>query len=236
MSTSPRQRFNVHGLLAALALCMVLSPYSECCAQPQAQYPGDWAGQLEAMAQTEFATLTTLTETASGNPVSVLQVGTGDARSKRAVAVVGSVHASHLLGGELALMMAKKLVDQAAEDASILNLTTFYFIPFPNPDASLDCFAGCGWENNLNSRSDDLDDDFRVDEDGYDDLNGDGVITMMRVEWPGGAYRTHPADQRVMIKAEVLSPVVTILAPLITVPASIFSFPPSSKYTSPSRI
>ncbi|MDZ7618345.1 MAG: M14 family zinc carboxypeptidase, partial [Patescibacteria group bacterium] len=40
------------------------------------------------------------------------------------------------------------------------------------------------------------------DEDGPSDLNGDGWITAMRVEEPGGPYMEHPADARVMILAD----------------------------------
>ena len=40
-------------------------------------------------------------------------------------------------------------------------------------------------------------------EDGYDDLDGNGKITWMRVESPVGDHTTHPDDPRVLIKADI---------------------------------
>jgi hypothetical protein len=48
----------------------------------------------------------------------------------------------------------------------------------------------------------DDDNDGRVDEDGLDDLNGDGLLTVMRVQDPAGAYMVHPDDPRLMKLAD----------------------------------
>ncbi|MHC4180597.1 MAG: M14 family zinc carboxypeptidase, partial [Planctomycetota bacterium] len=57
-------------------------------------------------------------------------------------------------------------------------------------------------ERSGNERPIDDDRDGQQDEDGPDDLNGDGWITMMRVADPTGPYMSHSDDARVMIKAD----------------------------------
>jgi hypothetical protein len=44
--------------------------------------------------------------------------------------------------------------------------------------------------------STDDDRDGKINEDGFDDLDGNGEITWMRIESPIGEYRTHPDDRR----------------------------------------
>src|SRR6185503_11696796 len=46
------------------------------------------------------------------------------------------------------------------------------------------------------------DHDGLVDEDGPDDLNGDGLITSMRIEDPEGEFILDPTDSRLLIKAD----------------------------------
>src|SRR5690606_19399400 len=45
----------------------------------------------------------------------------------------------------------------------------------------------------------DSDGDGRIDEDGLDDLNGDGHITQMRRRNPNGRFRVSPEDPRLLI-------------------------------------
>lgn len=61
---------------------------------------------------------------------------------------------------------------------------TLYIVPRVNPDAAEMYFRGTKNNYNRNKRPDDIDRDTLIDEDGPDDLNGDGVITLMRVYDP----------------------------------------------------
>jgi hypothetical protein len=79
---------------------------------------------------------------------------------------------------------------------------TVYVIPRPNPDGSEKCWQQPRRDPTGNARPTDDDRDGQVGEDGPADLNGDGLITMMRVEDDRGEYIPHPADPRVMIKAD----------------------------------
>jgi hypothetical protein len=71
-----------------------------------------------------------------------------------------------------------------------------------NPDAAERYFARPRWEQLVDTRPVDDDHDGLVDEDGPEDLNGDGLITAMRVEDPEGEYRLDPSDSRLWLKAD----------------------------------
>jgi hypothetical protein len=161
--------------------------------------------QLESIAGSKFASLRSLGRTLGGREVYLLEIGVGKRDEKPAILVVGGVHPPHLVGSELAVRLARRLVDQAAGDkavAAMLERVTFYFIPRPSPDACEAFFRSPYWERAANDRKTDNDHDGLVDEDGPDDLNGDGLITAMRVEDPAGTYISHPKDPRVLIRAE----------------------------------
>ena len=55
-----------------------------------------------------------------------------------------------------------------------------------------------------NARPMDDDRDGLVDEDGPEDLNGDGFITVMRRAEPGGEWMVDPQDDRLLKKADPL--------------------------------
>lgn len=58
-------------------------------------------------------------------------------------------------------------------------------------------FAAFGNDRKVN---DDL--DLKADEDGPDDLNGDGIISYMRYKDPEGAMIVDPDDDRLMIRVD----------------------------------
>jgi len=161
--------------------------------------------QLESIAGDEAATLRSLGTTLGGREVYLLTLSIGDAEKKPAILLMGSVHAPHLAGSELAVRIARQLVSGKDDDNAIKKLLsdqTIYVIPRPSPDASEAFFHKPHWERTGNARATDDDRDGRTNEDPPDDLNGDGVITMMRIEDPAGAYMAHPDEPRIMIKAD----------------------------------
>ncbi len=74
-------------------------------------------------------------------------------------------------------------------------------MPTINPDGRAHWFQGPN--NTHSSRSGkaphDDDRDGLVDEDGYDDLNGDGQVTLMRRRNPHGRFKSDPEDPRALI-------------------------------------
>lgn len=142
--------------------------------------------------------LESLTKTLGGKDIWMLSIGTGDLENKPAMAVVGGVEGSHLLGVEMAIRFAESLV---ADHADALEKTTFYVFPNMSPDAYEQYFASIKYERSGNAKETDDDRDGRLNEDPFEDLDGNGMITMMRVEDMTGDWIKHPADDRVMIKA-----------------------------------
>ncbi len=125
--------------------------------------------------------------------------------SRPAVFVSANLEGLHLVGTEAALMLTGKLLSGYGSDESITRLLrnrTIYVAPLLNPDGSACYFADVKHEQSWNMEPVDDDADGERDEDGPDDLNGDGWITQMRVKDPEGEYLPHPANPRLMKKAD----------------------------------
>lgn len=150
-----------------------------------------------------MAALQSIAKTAGGKDIWLMEIGSGDRSQHPAVAVVGGVEGSHLFSQELSLSFIEKLLTSAKTDSvkQLLASTTFYVFPNMSPDASAQYFAPLKYERSGNATATDDDRDGRVNEDGFEDLNGDGWITQIRIEDPTGNWKTHPADSRIMVLA-----------------------------------
>lgn len=163
--------------------------------------------QVDAIAKPGVATVSSLGTTLGGRKILAITIGSGKPGDKPAILVVGNVHAPQLMGSELAVGMARRLVERADGDKDVKQLLdhfTYYIIPRPSPDASEAFFQKPSRERegNLRKTSDERDPDAAANEPA--DLNGDGLITMMRVADPTGRFMPHPADPRVLIEADPL--------------------------------
>ena len=158
--------------------------------------------QLERQ-YSDWLEVQSLTKTEEGEDIWLLTIGSGETNEHPALVIAGGVEGSHLVGTELALGVARQLLEGAQTDSirQLLAATTFYIFPQLAPDAAKQYFADLRYERSLNARDTDNDRDGDVNEDPYEDLNGDGMITMMRISDPTGGYRLHPADDRVLVKA-----------------------------------
>jgi Zinc carboxypeptidase len=122
-----------------------------------------------------------------------------------ALFVAGNFEGDHLIGSELALFTVDWLLNQYATNAEVkqrIDTQAFYIVPRVNPDAAEAMFASVKTGRRRNLTPYDDDNDARTDEDGPDDLNGDGVISVMRVRDPAGPYMVHPADPRLLRRAD----------------------------------
>lgn len=146
-----------------------------------------------------------IVKTAGGKDIWVLTIGTGNKESKPGIAVFGGVDGNHILGSELALGFATSLLKESSsqEIKALLDKITFYVFPDVSPDATEQYFSGIKYERTGNTRSTDDDRDFVFDEDGYEDLNNDGYITLMRVSDPSGKYIKSSEDDRIMVKSDL---------------------------------
>jgi hypothetical protein len=146
-----------------------------------------------------------LVKTSGGKDIWVLTIGTGNKDNKPGIAVFGGIEGSHLLGKELALGFAVSLLNESASQKikDLLDKVTFYVIPDVSPDATEQFFSDLKYERNVNSRSTDDDKDFVYDEDPYEDLNKDGLITLIRIKDPSGKYLESDEDKRIMTEADL---------------------------------
>jgi hypothetical protein len=151
-----------------------------------------------------LCTVRSLCETAGGNKVVVMTIGMGDKDNKPGIAVVGGTGGSHILGKELALGFASSLLKESTspEIRELLGKITFYVFPDVSPDATGQFFSDLKYERNVNARPVDDDRDFTTGEDPFEDLNKDGLITMIRVTDPAGTYIESEEDNRIMVPAD----------------------------------
>ena len=128
----------------------------------------------------------------------------GKAEEKPALLIAAGLDAYHLAGVESSLQIAERILKDASKDSvnRILESKTIYILPCLNPDAYEQAFSKLKYERNVNATNADNDRDGRLNEDGFEDLNGDGLITLVRIEDPTGNFTTHKDDVRVLVKAD----------------------------------
>lgn len=125
--------------------------------------------------------------------------------SRTALLVVANLEGVHQVGTETALAFIQRLIDGFREDAQItelLNTRTVYVAPMLNPDGAAGFVANPTYETWINATPNDDDDDGKTDEDGADDLNGDGYITLMRVPDPAGKWIIDPDEPRLLLPTD----------------------------------
>lgn len=130
----------------------------------------------------------------------ITNAATGDALSKPAYYVDGLHHAGEVTGSMAALHFAVTLVQGYGTDPAVtrlLDTSTVYIIPRISPD---------GGEAYLTSpeklRSVDRPYPYEKRAPGLHakDMDGDGVIRLMRIETPSGTWKACPEDSRVMMR------------------------------------
>jgi len=192
---------------AAISLLLLTASFSA--AQPQAKYHSfaEMTNEINKLISSSrnIAGVISLGRTIEKRDIWAVTVGGKDADKRKAVLVVGGVEADRIIGSELALSFLKSLLDQYGKVDSVTGLvksTTFYILPRVNPDATETFFRNPQTARKVNARPVDDDQDGTSDEDGCEDLNKDGFITMMRVLDSRGEWLPHPDDPRVMKKAD----------------------------------
>jgi hypothetical protein len=143
-------------------------------------------------------------KTIGGRDIWSVTISEGEHAKKPALLLVAGLEGVDLVTSEVTLLFIQSLLNAYARDDSIKHLiekTTFYIFPRVNPDAAEAFFQSPQTERHYNSRSMDLDQDGSFDEDGYDDLNGDGFITKMRIRDAEGEWMSDEDMPELMRKA-----------------------------------
>lgn len=137
-------------------------------------------GGFEAV---KVASLGTSREGRSLHLIRVAGPGDVDPDDRPALLIVAGLDPMHRVGTHVALALAERL---AQDHRDALGQHTVYIVPLLNPDtwAYLSRPGTPTWDFSRTMTPDDADRDGRTDEDGPEDLNADGHITMMRVRDP----------------------------------------------------
>ena len=159
-----------------------------------------------SQANASLVKLVDLGKSHEGRTVWAVEVASGSRTDARpALLVAANFEGDQIIGSELALFLARHLASSYGSDAAVKKLLdehAVYIIPRANPDGAEAMFGKVKSFRRTNARKFDEDNDGRVDEDGPDDLNGDGFISVMRVKDPKGLYMVHPDDARLLRRAD----------------------------------
>lgn len=129
-------------------------------------------------------------------PITVIEIG----KNPEAPAIFAGANfeGNIPLATEGALALAKMLLDSSKYTSGL----TWYVLPLPNPDAAKGYFSGIKYERSVNDFSVNNDVDELTNEDGFEDLNSDGMITQMRIKDLTGNYMVSKNDPRIMVMAD----------------------------------
>jgi hypothetical protein len=167
---------------------------------------------LEALhkAYPQLTTLETVGKSEEGRPIMAMTVNnpkTGAALDKPAMYVDGNMHGNEIQGGDISLYLLDYLLGgygKNPEVTALVDRACFYVIPVVNVDGRHHFFADANTPSSNRTLRIPIDDDRDglVDEDGSDDLDGDGNICEMRKKDPFGAFKTDPEDPRLLVRVK----------------------------------
>jgi hypothetical protein len=128
-----------------------------------------------------------------------------DGPGRPAILLVANLEGPRVYASAVALQHARALAEGYESDArvsALLDSTTVFVVPRANPDAAEARFAEPRMEQHASGPGVDDDRDGRTGEDPRQDVDGDGVVTTIRVADPDGEWRTDPTDARALVKAD----------------------------------
>jgi hypothetical protein len=201
---------------AALAAPCVTHAQEQRGSDPEHRLPLTWdrwldhdeiGERMQLMARTwpEFLTLQSLGESYGGREMWLMTVNnpdTGNEMDKAGMFVEANVHGNEIQGAEVVLYTIWYLMenyDRIPEVRRLVDERVFYLLPSVNPDGRDYFLDGTGSGARTGHIPVDSDGDGLFDEDGPDDLNGNGVIEQIRKYVPGeGTHRISHDDPRIL--------------------------------------
>ncbi|MFQ5425214.1 MAG: M14 family metallopeptidase [Phycisphaerae bacterium] len=129
---------------------------------------------------------------------------TGPDTDKPAMYIDGNIHGNEVQAAEVplyTLWYLTKSYDKVESLTKLMDETAFYVLPMVNPDGRAHWFNTPNTPHSSRSgtKPTDNDHDGLFDEDGYDDLDGDGEVLEMRRRTPNGRWKDSPKDPRLMV-------------------------------------
>lgn len=154
--------------------------------------------------KSQLAKVSSIGKSSGGKDIWAVTLSQGDPSRNKAILIVAGADGRHPAGTEMAAKLAESLVSLSGDSLSkLLKNTTVYIIPGLSPDALEQSVAKLKYERAGNATKRDDDRDGKTDEDSFEDLNNDGLITSIRIQDPTGAYIASKEDPRIMIKADL---------------------------------
>ena len=198
--------FPLKKLALSLALCLPILPAWAAISDYKTAEQIERSLQTLAQKHPTRIKLENIGKSAGGQPLYMVQIaGSGKvAPNKRPAVLVGAnIAGFHHAGSEAALHLIERLASSSDKKIEeLLAQRTFYIAPLLNPDAHASLFATPRQIRAGNASKIDRDVDGLMEEDGPDDLDGNGVITQMRIKDPTGDMIIDPSDPRRMMKAD----------------------------------
>ena len=159
--------------------------------------------QLMQRTWPEFLTLESIGESYGGREMWLMTINnprTGAESSKAGMFIEANVHGNEIQGAEVALYTIWYLMenyDSIDEVKRLVDERVFHILPTVNPDGRDYFLDGTGSGARTGHIPVDSDGDGLTDEDGPNDLNGNGVIEQIRKYVPGqGSFRLDPTDSQ----------------------------------------
>ncbi len=137
--------------------------------------------------------------------ISITNFKTPNPNQKTAFWIDGGIHANELQGVEVSLYTAWYLCEMYGKNkfvTDLLDQRIFYIVPMLSPDSRDAHMTEPNTTHSPRTGLRPIDDDMdgEVDEDGADDLDGDGSITSMRIVDPHGMYKADPDYPNLMVR------------------------------------
>jgi len=156
----------------------------------------------------ELTKLYSIGKSTQGRDIWCLEVtarNVGDPDRKPGMYIDGNIHGNEVQTSETVAYTAWYLCHQYGrldKVTSLLDERVFYLLATINPDGR-DSWLHRGGSARSGTEPTDDDGDGLADEDDSEDLNGDGLITMMRIKDPHGRYKPHPDyPEYLMVRAK----------------------------------
>jgi len=153
----------------------------------------------------KYLKLSSIGKSFEGRDIMVMTINnpkTGDEMTKAAMYIDANIHGNEIQGGEVCLYTIWYLMENYGRNPEVTRLVderVFYILPTVNPDGRQYFMESDGSGARSGHVPTDDDNDGLFDEDGPNDLNGNGIVETIRKYVPGqGDYRISATDKRMM--------------------------------------
>jgi hypothetical protein len=199
----------MQALWRGFAICLVMVSSSG--SARSAVFPSDdqVADKLQTLAREhpDLLSVETFAVSDRDRPVWLCTLSTEHpaAAHRPAILLVAGIQANDLAGPAILLRWVEFLATNYSNNSNLqatLKNTVVFVVPRLNPDGAQSAFANPRMELETDLTPTDDDHDGLIDEDGPEDLDGNGLITSMRIRDAEGEYIEDPLEPRLLIKAD----------------------------------